>query len=142
MKLPLKWLADYVNIGNPDIKDYCEKMTATGSKVEGFEILGEDISNVVVGKINAISKHPNADKLVVCSIDTGESEPLQIVTGAKNVKDIMAFSLLNEALLGTNASPLKKVLLEKELAEDIEDESNDEYGNRLCRDIDNTNKKE
>ena len=85
MKLPLKWLADYVDIGNPDIKDYCEKMTATGSKVEGFEILGEDISNVVVGKINAISKHPNADKLVVCSIDVGEAEPLQIVTGAKNV---------------------------------------------------------
>ena len=65
MKLPLKWLADYVDIGNPDIKDYCEKMTATGSKVEGFEILGEDITNVVVGKINSIANHPNADKLVV-----------------------------------------------------------------------------
>ena len=85
MKLPLKWLADYVDIGNPDIKDYCEKITATGSKVEGFEILGEDITNVVVGKINSIAKHPNADKLVVCSIDVGEAEPLQIVTGAKNV---------------------------------------------------------
>ncbi len=85
MKLPLKWLADYVDIGNPDIKEYCEDMTATGSKVEGYEILGENISNVVVGKINSIEKHPNADKLVVCSIDVGAEASLQIVTGAKNV---------------------------------------------------------
>ncbi len=86
MKLPLKWLADYVDIGNPDIKEYCEDMTATGSKVEGYEVLAENISNVVVGHILNIEKHPDADKLVVCSVDTGADAPLQIVTGAKNVK--------------------------------------------------------
>jgi len=60
-------------------------MTLSGSKVEGFEVEAEEVSNVVVGKILAIEKHPDADKLVVCQLDVGQGEPLQIVTGATNV---------------------------------------------------------
>ena len=49
MKLSMKWLADYTDVSDVDIKAYCDRMTDTGSKVEGFEPLAEDIENVVVG---------------------------------------------------------------------------------------------
>lgn len=85
MNLSMKWLSDFVDVGDVKIKDYCDMMTATGSKVEGYEILGEDISNVVVGRITQISQHPDADKLIVCMVDVGADKPVQIVTGATNV---------------------------------------------------------
>ncbi|WMJ24072.1 phenylalanine--tRNA ligase subunit beta [Paludicola sp. MB14-C6] len=84
MNLSMKWLSDYVDI---DVKprDYAHALTMSGSKVEGYEIEGEEITNVVVGKVLEITPHPDADKLVVCKIDVAKDEPLQIVTGAKNV---------------------------------------------------------
>ncbi len=85
MNLPLKWLADFVDIGDTDIKTYCDRMTATGSKVEGYEILGEEITNVVTGKLVECEKHPDADKLTVCKVDIGNETLLQIVTGADNI---------------------------------------------------------
>ena len=60
-------------------------MTATGSKVEGFEVLGEDIQNVKVGRIVALRKHENSDHLQICDLDVGGAETIQIVTGAQNV---------------------------------------------------------
>ncbi|MBR6607038.1 MAG: phenylalanine--tRNA ligase subunit beta, partial [Oscillospiraceae bacterium] len=66
-------------------REYSERMSVSGSKVEGWEIEGEEIKNVVVGKILSIEPHPDADKLVVCQLDVGEAEPIQIVTGATNV---------------------------------------------------------
>ena len=85
MKLSMKWLADYTDVSDIDIKAYCDRMTDTGSKVEGFETLAEDIENVVVGKIVSISKHENSDHLQICQLDCGEGELRQIVTGAQNV---------------------------------------------------------
>ena len=84
MNLSMKWLSDYVKI-EASPKEFAEAMTMTGSKVEGYEVIGEDISRVVVGKIISVEKHPDADKLVICSVDVGESAPVQIVTGASNV---------------------------------------------------------
>ncbi|MBO4954363.1 MAG: phenylalanine--tRNA ligase subunit beta [Clostridia bacterium] len=84
MKLPLSWLKDYTDI-SASVKEYCDALTLSGSKVEGYEILGEDITNVVTAKVLKVEQHPNADKLKVCSVDAGEAEPLQIVTGAPNV---------------------------------------------------------
>ncbi|MBQ9937181.1 MAG: phenylalanine--tRNA ligase subunit beta [Oscillospiraceae bacterium] len=84
MKLSVKWLNDYVSI-KPDNRQFSEALTMSGSKVEGFEIEGEEITNVVVGKILKIEKHPDADKLVVCQVDVNKGEPIQIVTGATNV---------------------------------------------------------
>ncbi len=84
MKLPLTWLADFTDIGQTDIKDYCDRMTATGSKVEGYELLGDDITNVVTGKLLECTKHPGADKLTICKVDIG-TQQLQIVTGADNI---------------------------------------------------------
>ena len=80
----MKWLNDYVKIDVPP-REFAHKMTMSGSKVEGYEIAGEGISNVVVGKILSVEKHPDADKLVVCMLDVGKGAPVQIVTGASNV---------------------------------------------------------
>ena len=84
MKLSMRWLSDYVKLDAP-IKEYIARMTMTGSKVEGYEIEGEEIKNVVVAKILEVNKHPNADKLSVCKVDIGREEPIQIVTGATNI---------------------------------------------------------
>ena len=61
-------------------------MTLSGSHVEGYEQKDKNLDKIVVGKILTMEKHPDADKLVVCQVDVGQAEPLQIVTGAKNVK--------------------------------------------------------
>ena len=85
MNLSRKWLTDYVDVTEVNNKDYCDRMTDTGSKVEGFEVLASDIENVVVGKITKISKHENSDHLQICMLDVGEENDIQIVTGAQNV---------------------------------------------------------
>ncbi len=85
MNLSLKWLADFTDVSDIDVKDYCDRMTDTGSKVEGYTVLGDDIENVVVGKILKIEKHPDSDHLQICQIDTGAGEARQIVTGAQNI---------------------------------------------------------
>lgn len=85
MKLSMEWLSEYVDVSDIDIKDYCDRMTDTGSKVEGYELLADDILNVVVGKIISVEKHPDADKLLICQTDVGNDEVLQIVTAAQNV---------------------------------------------------------
>ena len=84
MDTPLSWLREYVDI-DCDTKEYMDKITLSGSKVEGCTYLGKDISNVVTGKVLSIEKHPDADKLVICQVDVAKEEPIQIVTGAKNL---------------------------------------------------------
>lgn len=84
MNLSIKWLNDYLKIDMPP-REFSEAMTMSGSKVEGYEIKGEEIKNVVAGKILSVEPHPNADRLCICKVDVGSGEPLQIVTGAKNV---------------------------------------------------------
>lgn len=84
MKLSMNWLKDYVS-ENFDPKAYCDKMTMTGSKVEGFENPANEIKNVVVGKLLSVEKHPDSDHLLICMVDIGKEEPVQIVTGAQNV---------------------------------------------------------
>ena len=86
MNLSMRWLNDYVKADMP-IKDYCHALTMSGSKVEGYEVEGVDISNVVVGKILSKGPHENADALFVCQVDAGKESPVQIVTNAKNVKE-------------------------------------------------------
>lgn len=85
MKIPLHWLRDYVDLPG-DVDALCEKMTMLGLEIEGFERPGEGIRDVVVGTIQSIEQHPDADRLVVCSTDIGADQPLQIVCGATNMK--------------------------------------------------------
>lgn len=84
MKLSRKWLTEFVTITAGD-RDYAEAMTLSGSKVEITEVMGEDIRNVVVGKVTEISRHPDSDHMWVCMVDVGREQPVQIVTGAQNV---------------------------------------------------------
>ena len=84
MNLSKNWLSDYVDVHDIGVKDYCDRMTDTGSKVEGYEILGDDIENVVVGRITKIAPHENSDHLQVCQVDIG-TRTVQIVTGAQDV---------------------------------------------------------
>ena len=69
MNLSRNWLADYVDVNDINAKDYCDRMTDTGSKVEGYEVLGEDIENVLVGRIVDIQPHENSDHLLVCQMN-------------------------------------------------------------------------
>ncbi len=85
MKLSMNWLADFTDVSDISVKDYCDRMTDTGSKVEGWETLGEDIENVVVGRIASVVPHPDSDHLLICQLDCGTGEEIQIVTGAHNV---------------------------------------------------------
>lgn len=84
MIVSLEWLKDYTDVGVP-VKEFCDRMIMSGSDLETCDELGCGISGVVVGRIDKIEKHPDADKLVVCQINIGKAEPVQIVTGATNV---------------------------------------------------------
>ena len=86
MNLSRNWLSDFVDVKDIGDHAYCDRLTATGSKVEGYEVLGEDIENVVVAKVTAMERHPDSDHLWVCKIDAGEhGHDIQIVTGAQNL---------------------------------------------------------
>ena len=100
MKLSREWLGEYARIDASD-KDYCDAMTMSGSKVEGWEVTGEEISNVVVGRVNEITRHTNSDHMWVCQVDVGE-KTVQIVTGAQNVSrgDLVPVALDGSTLPG------------------------------------------
>ncbi len=99
MKLPLSWLNDYMDI-DVTPKEYSDTLTMTGSKVEGYENMGEELENVVTGKVLTCEPHPDSDHLSVCTVDAGTGEILQIVCGAPNVKaDIIVPVALNGAKL-------------------------------------------
>lgn len=86
MKLPINWLKDYVEL-DVTPKALADALTLSGSKVDGLEEPYAILSNVVTGKILRIEKHPDADKLLVCQVDVGAEEPIQIVTAATNIRE-------------------------------------------------------
>ena len=86
MKASIEWLKEYADI-NVTAKELGDILTMTGSKVETIEEQGEDIQNVVAGKILEIKPHEDSDHLVVTKVDVGNKEILQIVTGANNINE-------------------------------------------------------
>ncbi|MGN0165972.1 MAG: phenylalanine--tRNA ligase subunit beta [Lachnospiraceae bacterium] len=87
MNTSLSWIKAYVPELQCSAQEYTDRMTLTGTKVEGFECLDADLEKIIVGKINKIEKHPDADKLIVCQVQIDEEgTEIQIVTGAPNVK--------------------------------------------------------
>ena len=105
MNLSRKWLNEFVDgVSVSDINDheFSEAMTLSGSKVETFEDLGKEISNIVVGKVLSMAKHPNSDHMWLCMVDAGQAEPVQIVTGAWNVHvgDLVPVALDSSTLPG------------------------------------------
>ena len=101
MKLSREWLGEYTTIGAPD-KEYCDAMTMSGSKVEGWEVTGSEISRVVVGRVVSMERHTNSDHMWVCKINVGGERELQIVTGAQNVNigDLVPVALDGSTLPG------------------------------------------
>ena len=87
MQLNRKWInEEFVDLSHISDKEYVEKLTVFGQKVETYERMDAAIKNVVVGKVLEIVRHENSDHMWVCQIDVAEEEPVQIVTGAQNVK--------------------------------------------------------
>ena len=85
MNTSLSWIKAYVPDLDCTAQEYTDAMTLSGTKVEGFEKLDADLSKIVVGQIESIVPHPDANKLVICQVNVG-TETVQIVTGAPNVK--------------------------------------------------------
>jgi len=104
MKLPYSWLKDFTDVGihNVSAKKYAADMTMAGTMVGSWESPADEISNVVVGKIVSMERHPNSDHMWVCQIDIGKDEPVQIVTGAWNVHvgDLVPAALHKSTLPG------------------------------------------
>ncbi len=101
MLLSRKWLNEFVPV-QADDRTFAEDMTLSGSKVEITEVEGQEISNVVVGRVVDIKRHENSDHMWICQVDVGEEAPVQIVTGAQNVSqgDLVPVAKDNSTLPG------------------------------------------
>ena len=101
MNLSRKWLREFVSVDAND-KAFAGAMTLSGSKVELTHDLGAEISNVVVGRILSMERHPNSDHMWICQLDVGRDEPVQIVTGAWNIHtgDLVPVALHKSSLPG------------------------------------------
>ena len=86
MNTSLSWIKTYVPDLDVTAQEYTDAMTLTGTKVEGFTELDADLDKIVIGQIDKIEKHPDADKLIICQVNIGTGS-VQIVTGAPNVKE-------------------------------------------------------
>jgi phenylalanyl-tRNA synthetase beta chain len=101
MRVPLSWLREYVSFElSPE--QLAEELTMRGMEVSRIEVTGADWSGVVVGRLLAVERHPNADKLLLTSVDIGDGEPLQIVCGADNISagDLVPVALVGSTLTG------------------------------------------
>jgi len=87
MNTSLSWIKAYVPELDVTAQEFTDAMTLSGSKVEGFTKMDADLEKIVIGQIKKIEKHPDADKLIICQVNIGEEAPIQIVTGAPNVKE-------------------------------------------------------
>ncbi|MBR4827250.1 MAG: phenylalanine--tRNA ligase subunit beta, partial [Oscillospiraceae bacterium] len=85
MNAPVSWIREYTDLEGISVKELCDALTMSGSKVERWTCEADEIRNVVVGEVLEMHRHPDSDHLWVCSVNCGGSEPVQIVTGAQNV---------------------------------------------------------
>ena len=86
MNTSLSWIKAYVPGLDVSAQEYTDAMTLSGTKVEGYEVQDADLDKIVIGQIDKIEKHPDADKLIICQVNVGD-ETVQIVTGANNVHE-------------------------------------------------------
>ena len=103
MKLNRNWInEDFVDLSDISDKDFVETLTVAGQKVETYERMDAEIKNVVVGRVCSMERHPNSDHMWICQVDVGQGEPVQIVTGAQNVRegDLVPAALHNSRLPG------------------------------------------
>ena len=84
MNTPMSWIKAYVPDLDVTAQEYTDAMILSGSKVEFYDAMDEDLDKIVIGEVLSVEKHPDAEKLVICSVNIG-NENIQIVTGAPNV---------------------------------------------------------
>ena len=106
MYISQRWLQDFVKTDDISPRQFAADMTMSGSKVEGWLVEGSNISNVVVGRVICVEKHPGADSLVICQVDIGSGKTVQIVTGATNV---VSNAIVPVALDGATVEGGKKI---------------------------------
>src|ERR671910_3332707 len=101
MLVPLSWLRDYVDVELTPER-LSEELTLRGMEVQGISVTGADWTDVVVGRLLSVERHPNADKLWLTTVDVGRDEPLQIVCGADNIApgDLVPVALVGALLPG------------------------------------------
>src|SRR5512138_1686638 len=102
MRISLAWLAEYVDLGRITPEDVAKRLTAVGLEIEAIERTGGGLDGVVAARIVAAEKHPDAEKLSVCRVETGKDAPLQIVCGARNwqVGDVVPLATVGTTLPG------------------------------------------
>lgn len=105
MKISLNWIKDYVDLDGIDIKELWYRFTMSTAEVEDVEFLGQDIQNVVVGKVLSVVPHPESKKLKITQVDSGDGI-LQIVCGAPNVREGILVPL---AKIGGSVKKLPKL---------------------------------
>ncbi|MFA7673788.1 MAG: phenylalanine--tRNA ligase subunit beta [Clostridia bacterium] len=115
MITPISWLKDYIDI-DLSVKDFCDVLTLSGTKVEGYRQVGEGISCVVVGKIVDLIDHPNSDHLKIAQVDIG-NKVIQVVTGAPNVESGQVIPVATDGAHLPNGVIIKKGKLRGELSE-------------------------
>ena len=103
MNTPLSWIKEMVPELDCSPAEYMDAMTLSGTKAESVEYFDENLDKIIVGKINKIEQHPDADKLVICQVQVDEAgKEVQIVTGAQNVSvgDVVPVALHKSTLPG------------------------------------------
>jgi phenylalanyl-tRNA synthetase beta chain len=110
MLVPLAWLRDYVDVDLTPEK-LAEQLTLRGMEVQGITVTGADWTDVVVGRLLRVERHPNADKLWLTTVDVGRGEPLQIVCGADNISvgDLVPVALVGAMLPGDRRIERSKI---------------------------------
>ncbi len=115
MKVSLNWLKDYISVDlEPSV--ICEKLTMAGLEVDGLEQRYQYLNDIVVAKVCEVKKHPNADKLSVCMVDTGQDQLIQIVCGAPNVKEGMTAPCALPGTVMPSGMKIKKGKLRGEIS--------------------------
>jgi phenylalanyl-tRNA synthetase beta chain len=115
MKVSLSWLGDYVSI-NMEAADLANALTMAGLEVESLADRYVYLSSVVVGRVEEVSRHPNADKLKICRVDTGDRS-FSVVCGAPNVKAGMLAPLAKPGTVFPDGSQLEKSVIRGEYSE-------------------------
>jgi phenylalanyl-tRNA synthetase beta chain len=106
MKLPLSWLKEYVDV-DLSPKELASLLTFSGTEVEGIKTIGGDFTGIVVGEVLSVERHPNADRLTVCQVNSG-TETLTVVCGAPNVAAGIKVPLATLGTLVPNGLKIKK----------------------------------
>ncbi|UCC61071.1 MAG: phenylalanine--tRNA ligase subunit beta, partial [Dehalococcoidia bacterium] len=109
MRVSLKWLQDYVNLSLP-VRELAEKLTMSGTEADEIEIVGADWEGISVGQVTALEKHPDADRLLLATVDLGDDK-MTVVTGAPNLEEgqKVPFARVGAQLIDGHTGKLEKL---------------------------------